>query len=81
MWIIFILKGISPGAFPPSQLCANGFDTNSSVCSGDSGGKQYEVALHKNICEPEKVAYIIKLVCQETIKLLNIYFLNRQEFH
>jgi hypothetical protein len=55
-----MLKGISPGAFPPSQLCANGFETNSSVCSGDSGGKPSKVVLHKNMCEPETGACNIK---------------------
>ncbi len=70
-----MLKGISPGAFPPSQLCANGFETNSSVCSGDSGGEPPKVILHLNICEPKTGAYNIKLFRQETLNLLNIHFL------
>ena len=29
---------IAPAKFAPSEMCVNGYATNSSVCSGDSGG-------------------------------------------
>ena len=33
-----IAQNTALATFPPSRLCANGFETNSSICSGDSGG-------------------------------------------
>ena len=34
-----IARNVGLGSFPPSLFCANGYETNSSTCFGDSGGK------------------------------------------